>query len=186
MKAYLHALAALSLGAVFSGVTRTQNARKTLDEIYKDETHCLAGPEMRGEKDNAISCYCRDALTDARYVYETYLLSGKDRNLNGTFLTLERNATEMCGDGYGVFSKTREKAWRWNGPEVTRTYPPDSIIEQIEPDSNGFRTVKYEVRLSYHDPHGRTTKVETFSATDEVVPPDFKTRGCPPAAVCPK
>jgi len=53
-------------------------AKNTMDEVYLDQTHCLASPEIRGDKDAPISCFCRDAIAEARYVYFTYILSGKD------------------------------------------------------------------------------------------------------------
>jgi len=49
---------------------------------------------------------------------------------------------------------------------VTRKYPPDSSIEQIKPDGNGFRTATYEVRPTYHDPQGRVTKCSASCGLD--------------------
>jgi len=145
-----------------------------MDKTYVDESHCLVAPEIRGEKDHPISCFCRNAIADARYVHSTYLLSGKDRNLNGTFLTLQRNAEAECNQNYDVISQATEaKDWKWDGPEVTRTYPPDSKIEQIKPDSRGFRTVEYKVRLTFRDAQGSIAKVENFTALDRL-PQDFK------------
>jgi hypothetical protein len=63
-----------------------------MQKVYMDESHCLTGPEIRGNKDNPISCYCRDAIADARYVHFTYLLPGKDANLYGTFIALQHYA----------------------------------------------------------------------------------------------
>lgn len=154
-----------------------QPARKfltELDKVYGDESHCLVGPEIRGDKDSSISCYCRDAIVDARYVYQTYLTTGKDRNLNGTYLTLVSKAEQMCGEGLVAINEAASsRDWRWNGPEVTRTYPSDSKIEQIRPDSKGFRTVEYLVQVTYRDKHGRITKVDNFTARD-ILPPNFK------------
>jgi hypothetical protein len=48
-----------------SGTASTTN---TMDEIYRDESHCLTSPEIRGDKDAPISCYCRDAIAQARYL----------------------------------------------------------------------------------------------------------------------
>ena len=48
--------------------------------VYSDESHCLVEPEIRGESDKPNSCYCRDAIVDARYVYQNYVIMGKDRN----------------------------------------------------------------------------------------------------------
>ncbi len=130
-------------------------------------------PEIRGDKDSPISCYCRDAIADARYVYQTYLLTGKDRNLNGTYLILESYARQMCGEGYDVIAATQAKGWQWPGLQVTRKYPSDSTIGLIRPDSKGFRTVEYKVRLVYRDPQGRVTKVDNFTALERL-PPNFK------------
>jgi len=49
-----------------------------------------------------------------------------------------------------------------------RTYPPDSAIEQVKPDDKGFRTVKYGVRLTFHDQQGHVTKVENFNPLDRI------------------
>src|ERR1700746_1421360 len=60
-----------------------------LNRVYQDESHCLTAPESRGDKDSPASCYCRDAIVDARYVWHTYLITGKDHNLNGAELRLQ-------------------------------------------------------------------------------------------------
>src|ERR1700751_2877747 len=39
------------------------------DTLYADESHCLASPEIRSDKDNPISCFCRDTIADAQYLY---------------------------------------------------------------------------------------------------------------------
>src|SRR5579864_8850222 len=39
------------------------------DTLYADESHCLASPEIRSDKDNPMSCFCRDTIADARYLY---------------------------------------------------------------------------------------------------------------------
>jgi hypothetical protein len=39
-----------------------------LDKLYADESHCLVSPEIRSDKDNSISCFCRDAIADALYL----------------------------------------------------------------------------------------------------------------------
>jgi len=155
-----------------------------LDKVYRDETHCLEGPETRSAADKRISCYCRDALADAQYVYRTYLITHKDRNLNGTYLRLAESAQQECGNEFDDVHDATMGVWKWNGPEVTRIYPPDSSIEQIKPDSNGFRTVTYQVRLTYREARFQGAKVETFSAVERL-PPDFK-GSCPPSAICPK
>ena len=136
-----------------------------MDKTYMDESHCLVGPEIRSDEDNPISCYCRDAIANARYVYFTYLLPAKDRNLNGTLLELQYHAHEMCG--YGVWEAITTETWKWNGPEVARTYPPDSETAKIKP-VKGFRTVEYKVRLTYRDSQARVTKVENFAAWEMV------------------
>jgi hypothetical protein len=118
-------------------------------------------------------------------VYQTYLITGKDSNLNGAYLTLERSAQQTCGKGYDDVASATRKGTGWSGPEVRRTYPSDSSIERLKPDSDGFRTVQYEVRLTYRDQQGRVTRVENFKVTDRL-PPNFKELGCPPGAVCPK
>ena len=179
------------LGLALPHMTRAQDWATALDKIYMDESHCLVAPEIRNDKDKPISCYCRDAIADAQYVHSTYLLSGKDRNLNGTFLALQRLAQEMCGQNPGkddiamqnqllrlmgdsslqndaIVNATESKNWKWSGPEVARSYPPDSEIKNITPDSHGFRLVKYTVRLTYLDQQGHVTKVETFTALDRL------------------
>jgi hypothetical protein len=42
-----------------------------LDKLYADESHCLVRPEIRSDKDNPISRFCRDAIADAWYLYFT-------------------------------------------------------------------------------------------------------------------
>lgn len=162
-----------------------QNLGTSLDSIYRDETHCLTLREIRGQADNPKSCYCRDALADANYMNQTYLLSGKDFNLTGIYFTLLAHAQEMCGDAYDVSGAADKKDWRWNGPEVRRVYPSNRSIEQIKPDDRGFRSVRYEVQLTYRDQQGGVAKVERYKATERL-PADFKSRPCPVSAVCPK
>lgn len=147
-----------------------------MDMAYSDESHCLVAPEIRGKNDNPISCFCRDAIMDARYVYQNYVLTGKDKNLNGVYLTLVDHAQQMCGEQYDVIEVTQTKNWHWNGPQVTREYPPEREINQIQPDSKGFRTVEYKVHLSYRDPGGRVTKVENFTAMEKL-PAESKKNG---------
>lgn len=107
---------------------------------------------------------------DARYMYENYLLTGKDRNLNGAYLTLEDHAQQMCGEQYDVVKAIKTKDWQWNGPQVTREYPPEGEINQIQPDSKGFRTVEYRVHLTYRDSVGQVIKVEDYTALDRLPP----------------
>lgn len=159
--------------------------QNTLNKVYTDESHCLLGPEIRGEADKPISCYCRDALTDARYVWQTYLVTGKDSNLYGIQLDLESHAAKACGGRYNILKATQSKDWRWDGPAVMRVYPPDSKIRELKPDRAGFRSVEYMVRLSYVDVPGGATRIVSFTAPDRL-PPDFRKLGCPATAVCPK
>jgi hypothetical protein len=153
------------------------SATNTMDEIYRDESHCLTEPEIRGDKDAPISCYCRDAIAEARYVYFTYILSGKDRNLNGAFNHLQQHAIETCGNpsysepNLGVIvDATESKDWKWNGPEVVRTYPPDNVIERISPETKDGkpvgRWVPFTVQLVYHDPQGRVARTENYSTRE--------------------
>jgi hypothetical protein len=93
------------LGHVF--LSYAEDPRNKMDKIYLDESHCLVSPEIRGEKDNSISCFCRDAIIDARYLYQTYLLPGKDKNLNGAYLGLVDHARRICGEKYDVYNATQ-------------------------------------------------------------------------------
>ena len=163
-KSILLLFGVLSLVGALAYPVRPQGLETQMDKVYADESHCLVAPEIRRNSDNPISCYCRDAIMDARYVWGNYLLTGKDRNLNGAYLVLWGHAEQMCGKHYDFIKVTQTEDWQWNGPQVTRKYPPDSEIEQIKPDSRGFRTVKYEVRLNYRDRQGRVAKVENFTA----------------------
>jgi len=156
------------LALPFSHTTRAQDWAPAMDKVYADESHCLVLPEIRSDKDNPITCYCRDAIEGARYVWFTYVLSGKDQNLNGPLFTLEIRAKELCGESFDVHKAMVTKNWRWSGPEVVRNYPSDSEIKRISPDSKGFRLVKYKVRLIYRDPQGRVMKIENFTALDRL------------------
>jgi hypothetical protein len=138
-----------------------------MDEVYRDESHCLTAPEIRRDEDAPISCYCRDAVADARYVYHTYLLSGKDRNLNGTFFVLTDHISEMCGKDYNALGIAEQEDWHWNGPEVVRTYPPDEVIARISPEMKDGkpigRWVPFTVQLVYRDGQGHVTRTENYS-----------------------
>jgi hypothetical protein len=164
---------------------RAQDKAIDLDNVYRDESHCLVAPEIRSAADKPISCFCRDDIAQARYLWQTYLATGKDRNLNGIYLTLELNAGRECGEGFNVLDAAQSQHSQWNGPEVTRTYPPDSTIEQLKPNQDGLREVEYAVLLTFRDSQGRVTKVANFIARD-LLPPDFRKYSCPPSAVCPK
>jgi len=42
--------------------TRAQGWMPAMDKLYQDESHCLTSPEIRSDKDNSISCYCRGPI----------------------------------------------------------------------------------------------------------------------------
>jgi len=142
----------------------------TLDDIYIDESRCLTMADMRGERDRHISCFCRDAIVDARYVYSTYITTGKDHNLNGVFLTLENNITQTCGDSFDTSGMARSKEWKWYGPEVSRTYPSDEVIERIKPETRNGRAVgrwvPFTIQLIYRDEQGQVTRTENYSRSE--------------------
>lgn len=166
------ALVLMILGLAIPQKTAQKQTNLDLDKIYADESHCLTGLEIRSERDNPVSCYCRDAIVDARYVNDTYVLSEKDLNLKGTFLTLKMHANEMCKDKESVleadttwvYKAIDHENWQWNGPEVTRKYPSNAEIERIKPDTHNVRTVPFKVTLTYHDSQGRIVKTDTFAA----------------------
>jgi hypothetical protein len=172
MRLHFAALAALAWMVLSPRLAAQTHGTTGLGDVYRDESHCLVAPEIRGPADNPVSCYCRDALADARYIYQTYLLTARDENLRGPYLVVEAHASEMCGKKYDV-RKAAKGGSQWNGPEVTRTYPPDAVIEQLRPDRDGFRSVDYAVRLTFRDPQGHVTKVENFIARD-LLPPSLK------------
>jgi hypothetical protein len=148
-----------------------------LDKVYKDESHGLTQPDMRGDLDAPISCYCRDAIVEARYIYFTYLITFKDRNLNGPFLALATKIDETCGANTNGIDLGMQQDWAWEGPEVVRTYPSDEVIKRIklEPMRKGAKTlgrwVPYTIQLVYRDRAGRVTKTETYSSREFI--PDF-------------
>jgi len=169
-----------------SNSTQPPSAFSELNKVYADESHCLILPEIRNEEDSPISCHCRDAIVDARYVWHTYLvpptsgpLRGRDENLYGTELTLQINATRMCGETYDVHKAVDAKDWKWNGPEVVRTYPPDEVLRQIKPDSHGMVHYEYTVVLLYRDSSGRVVRTESFTA-GEMEPLEFVLKRLPP------
>ena len=155
--------------------------KSNLDTIYRDEGHCLTSPDMRGDKDQPISCFCRDAIVMARYVYSEYLLPGKDRNLNGAFLTLVQVIPEQCGIKYETALDIAEsQKWVWEGPEVVRVYPPDEVIKRISPvpDSKTvMRWVPYTVQLVFRDSSGRVSHTENYSSRE--LEPDFEAKQKP-------
>ena len=150
------------------------------DKIYKEESHCLTQPDMRGDRDAPISCYCRDAIVEARYIYFTYLLTFKDRNLNGPFLQLASHVDEVCGDAANGIELGMQRDWNWNGPEVVRTYPSDDVIKriQLEPMRKSAKTmgrwVPYTIQLVYRNKQGMVTKTETYSSREFI--PDFDSK----------
>lgn len=161
-----------------------------MNKIYQDETHCLTSPEIRADRDLPISCFCRDAIEDARYVRFTYLLSGRDNNFSGIFLALQAYATEACngsreaqpkssvgeiinliqGSSDPIYVATMEKNWSWNGPEVVRTYPADEVIARISPEMRDGkpvgRWVPFTVQLVYRDAQGHVTRTENYASRE--------------------
>jgi hypothetical protein len=155
-----------------------------MDNLYADESHCLTSADMRGDKDNPISCFCRDAIAEARYLYFTYVSVDSphyDRNVTGPFLALQKYAGEMCSRdtaerlSLDVIGKIQDatilKDWKWNGPEVVRTYPSDDVIKRIKPsgERGSGRWVPFTVQLVYRDAQGRITRTEEYS-TREFIP----------------
>jgi hypothetical protein len=157
---------------------RAQDWPPAMQKVYMDESHCLTVPEIRTNKDNPISCYCRDAIADARYVHFTYLLPGKDANLYGTFLALQLYAGEQCSRDTAersdadfiqkIDDATTSKDWKWSGPEVVTTFPPDGVIKRIKPsgEHGAGRWVPYTVQLVYRDAQGRVTRTEEYSTRE--------------------
>jgi hypothetical protein len=117
-------------------------------------------------------------LTYTRYVYFTYVLSGKDLNLKGIFLDLQRNGADTCSRNPAeagdmdfiskIDSATESKGWKWSGPEVVRTYPSDNAIARIKPsgEHGAGRWVPYTVQLVYRDAQGRVTRTEDYSSRE--------------------
>ncbi len=168
MRTIFWSLTAFVLLVAHAFLSYAGEPRNKMDTGYLDESHCLVAPEIRGERDNSISCFCRDAIIDARYLYQTYLLTGKDKNLNGAYLGLVDHARRICGEKYDVYNATQAEEWQWEGPQVKREYPPDIEILKTKPDSKGFRTVEYKVHLIYFDKGGHIIKVEDFMAAEKL------------------
>jgi hypothetical protein len=164
-------LTALLISVAISPAVTAQTSSDSLTKLYQDETQCLTAADMRGDKDMSISCWCRDAIVDWRYVYFTYILPGKDRNLNGTLLTLEQNVRNKCGERYQALLEAAGRAnWRWDGPEVVRTYPSDDVISRISPETRdgkpSGRWVPFTIQLIYRDSQGNITKTENYSSRE--------------------
>jgi hypothetical protein len=145
-----------------------------LNTIYRDESHCLVASDIRSNNEMRLSCWCRDALVDARYVNQTYLLGGRDPNMSGIFYSLVGTANRTCGtESLDVLTVSSDPQWKWSGPEVIRTYPSAEVITRIQPERRpGFRTdalwrkIPYTVQLVYRDAQGRITKTDTYSIDD--------------------
>ena len=65
------------------------------------------------------------------------------------------------------------KNWKWYGPEVSRTYPSDEVIERIKPETrNGKavgRWVPFKIQLIYRDDRGEVIRTENYSSR-ELIP----------------
>lgn len=158
-----------------------------LDKVYADESHCLVSPEIRSEKDNPISCFCRDAIIEARYLYFKYVTAdspNSDPNLRGPFLALQARAEERCSRDKAerlsmdftrrMLDATTAKDWKWIGPEVVRTYPPDDVLRQIKPDGQGMIRYDYTVVILQRDSSGHVVKTDSFTAKNEVAARSLK------------
>lgn len=169
---------------LISSICAQAQGQSKMDAIYRDESHCLTAADMRGDKDMPISCYCRDAIANAQYVYKTYIASEKDSNLNGTFLSLVDaiNGTCHTDDGMNI---AMDSDWKWTGPEVVRTYPADDVINRIEPSKRGKgwveRSVPFTVQLVYRDRQGKVIKTETYSAVEPI--PEFTEQHQKPSSI---
>jgi len=152
----------------------TTEGSPTLDKIYRDESHCLTIADMRGDQDKHTSCFCRDAIIEARYVHFTY--ASKDPNLDGVFLALVDRIQQQCGQAYAALDVAMRENWRWNGPEVVRTYPSDDIISRIGATPLGgkavARSVPFTIQLIYRDDKGHVTRTENYSSAEMI--PEFK------------
>jgi hypothetical protein len=151
-----------------------QRQPTSLEAVYRDESRCLTSADMRGDQDMHMSCWCRDAIVDARYVYFTYVLGRKDPNLNGVFLSLEARINRQCGKGYQNAHKVATRdGWKWDGPEVVRTYPTDDVISRIAPEMRDGkpigRWVPFTVQLIFRDAQGHVKRTENYSSR-ELVP----------------
>jgi len=173
----------LFIASCFAAAQQTKlSSKNELDKVYADESHCLTSPDMRNDQDAPISCYCRDSIVIARYVHQTYTATFKDPNLNGALLTLITDITRTCGvDNRAANDIVFDQEWKWRGPEVVRTYPPDDAIKRIklEPYVRGGRSlgrwVPYTIQLVYRDAKGQILKTENFASREYF--PDFEEMG---------
>lgn len=84
--------------------------------IYQSEEACSKPADAPTDDHTGMaSCYCRDDIADARYVYFKYVDGSRDRNLSGVFLGLQRRIREDCGPAANGFRLARDKDWRWTG-----------------------------------------------------------------------
>jgi hypothetical protein len=187
-------LLVLGMASIHTSGTEGQ-VPSDLGKVYADKSHCLVSPEIRSEKDHAISCFCRDAIVDARYLYFTYVLADPphyDRNVTGPFLALQNYAEERCSHDEAerlssdfiarMMDATTKKDWKWNGPEVVRTYPPDDVLRQIKPDSRGMIQYEYTVVILQRDSSGRVVKTESFTARETIAAADLLKGGSKPSS----
>ena len=141
-----------------------------LDKIYTDEGHCLTDADIRSDNDMPISCWCRDAIADLRYVYSNYFefrSPRRDVNMAGPILQLEKNARHVCGDdAYNLSNVEDDANWRWPGPEVVRSFPPEEVIARIKSEMrNGkkWRGTPFSVQLVFRDSQNHITRTDTYS-----------------------
>src|SRR5215469_14740964 len=73
-----------------------QNSPVNLGKVYRDETHCLGDLEIRSDADNAISCHCRDALVDLRYVYQSKVRHRSSWPCHGIITKILTTAHRRC------------------------------------------------------------------------------------------
>jgi hypothetical protein len=131
---------------------------------------------------------------EARYLYFTYVSVDSphyDRNVTGPFLALQNYAGEKCSrdtaerlslDFIGkIQDATTLKDWKWNGPEVVRTSPPDDVLRQIKPDTRGMIQYEYTVVILQRDSSGRVVKSESFTVRD-TAPADLLKGGSKPSS----
>jgi hypothetical protein len=153
---------------LFSGIVAVCQENGS-NKIYDDQSHCLLDFERRSDNDIPISCYCKNAIAEARYVHYTYVLSGKDPNLTGVALSLMDRAGEACGKNgmdYHIWTLIHDANWKWDGPEVVRTYPPDEVMRQLKPNGDGMIPIHYTVVLLQRDSQGHVTKTENYAAVE--------------------